>query len=467
MLKRILFCAVCAVSLVFLPSCEKAASRGGSGGQQEQKNVGTMSITSEPSGAEISILGKVLDDKTPYETNPVPEAMYIVKVFKDGYEPAWMPVKVVAGKKAEAHFKLVPETATVIIDSDTSGAHVEIEGKDYGDTPVVVSDLPLGSYSVSMSQDGFKDEVFTLVVPSSRPIRTNVSLTKNIGTLSLTSRSPDKVDVEIAGKIKDTTPCLIQLVPGQYAVRFSKPGFKAIEKNMIVELGKTTKEEIELEQLPGKLLAVDSEPTGASIVVTGPSYYSYEGKTPYRQENLVAGKYSIQLKMDGYNPKSDSVTLEPDKSEVRTYALTPNTGIIELFVNPPGMNVYVDGKFYARTVRDPNDGSKDVSASVRIEKLPAGRHTFTVSNKYAKPTSAEKTIQINEGEVVQEKFDDFWLPDTEIVLKQGSKYRGRLADRYSEDSDKIPFRHSVGITSEYSRSEVQSITPLNIIDEKK
>ena len=129
--------------------------------------------------------------------------------------------------------------------------------------------------------------------------------------------------------------------------------------------------------------------------------------------------------------------------------------------------MYVDGKFYARTVRDPNDGSKDVSASVRIEKLPAGRHTITVSNKYAKPTSAEKTIQINEGEVVQEKFDDFWLPDTEIVLKQGSKYRGRLADRYSEDSDKIPFRHSVGITSEYSRSEVQSITPLNIIDEKK
>ena len=468
MLRQILFCAVCAVSLVFLPSCKKTAAQTGSGGQQEQRKLGTMSITSEPSGAGISILGKVLDDRTPYETNPVPEAMYIVKVFKDGYEPAWMPVKVVADKRTEAHFKLVPETATVIIDSDTSGAHVEIEGKYYGDTPVVVPDLPLGSYSVFMSQDGFKDEVFTLVVPNGRPIRTNVSLTKNIGTLSLTS-NPDRIDVEIAGKIKDTTPCLIQLVPGQYAVRFSKPGFKSVEKNLIVELGKTRTEEIELEQLPGKLLAVDSEPTGASILVTGPSYYSYEGKTPYRLENLVAGKYSVQLKMDGYNPKSDSITVEPDKSEMRSYTLTPNTGIIELSVNPPGMNVYIDGQFYTRTKQDPKARSRDVSASVRIDKLPAGKHTIIVSNKYAKPTSVEKTIRISEGEVVQEKFDDFWLPDTEIVLKQGSKYRGRLADRYSEDSDKIPFRHSVGITSEYNRSEVQSITPLNldIIDEKK
>ena len=73
MLKRILFCALCAIPLVFLPSCKKAASMTRSG-QSDQK-LGKMSISSEPAGAEIAILGKVLDDKTPYETNPVPEAM--------------------------------------------------------------------------------------------------------------------------------------------------------------------------------------------------------------------------------------------------------------------------------------------------------------------------------------------------------------------------------------------------------
>jgi len=467
MMKQLLFCAVCAVSLAFLPSCKKLTAQNG-GGQQEQQKLGTMSITSEPSGAEISILGKVLPEKTPYQTNPVPEAMYIVKVFKDGYKPAWMPVKVAADKLAEAHFKLVPETATVIIDSNTSGAHVEIEGKDYGDTPVVVSDLPLGTYSLSLSQDGFKEEVTKLIVPNARPIRTNVSLTKNIGTLSLSSSYPERVDVEIVGKVKDTTPCQLQLVPGQYTVRFSKPGFKTIEKHMIVELSKTTREEIELEQLPGKLLAIDSEPSGASIDITGPPSYSpYSGKTPYSQKDLVAGAYTIRLQMDGYNPKTETVILEPGKSEERTITLTPNTGIIVLTVNPPGMNIYLDGKFVTRTVQDKENGSRDISESVRIEKLSAGEHTITVSNKYAKPSSDEQKIRVVEGKTVKAEFDDFWLPDTEIVLKQGSKYRGRLADRYSEDSDKIPFRHSPGITSEYNRSEVQSITPLNIIDEKK
>ena len=59
-----------------------------------------------------------------------------------------------------------------------------------------------------------------------------------------------------------------------------------------------------------------------------------------------------------------------------------------------------------------------------------------------------------------------WLPDTEIVLKNGSKYTGRLSDKYAEDSKKIAFRHSAGITSEYNRDDIKEIIPLNINDEE-
>ena len=98
MMKRTLFSAVCSVfaaaALVLLPSCEKKASE-----EKDTSDYGSMNITSEPSGAEISILGKTWST-TPYVTKPVPSAMYIVKFSMDGYEPAWLPVNVVPGVRS-------------------------------------------------------------------------------------------------------------------------------------------------------------------------------------------------------------------------------------------------------------------------------------------------------------------------------------------------------------------------------
>ena len=465
MMKKILFSAVLAVSLAVLPSCKKAVSPASA-----QNKTGTMNITSDPSGAEISIYGGVVG-KTPYTTQPVPEATYIVKVAKDGCKSAWMPVKVVAGQQAEAHFKLEPETGTVIIDSVPSGAHLKFNGKDY-DTPASLTEIPLGNHECSLSLDGYIPRPIPLNVPNARPIRMEVPMKRNIGSLSLASNLDDDqggVNIEIDGKPSGstTTASKIDLIPGQYTVRFTKDGFKPFEKDVLVELDKTTSEYAEMEPLPGTL-AIDSDPSGASITVSGPSYRTpYKGETPFRRESLEAGKYTVRLERTGYDPAEETVIVEKGGTEERLIRLFPNTCVLVLNVNPPGMNVYLDGKFVTTTVKDPEHGSRDISESVRMEKLSAGEHTITVSNKYAKPNSVSKTITVRKGETVQEKIDDFWLPDTEIVLKVGSKYRGRLSDRYSEDSDKVPFHPAKGITNEYNRSEIQSITPLNIIDDKK
>ena len=71
MMKRLFLSVVCslcaAAALVFLPSCEKVEP-------EQKEEFGSMSITSDPSGAEISSLGKVIGN-TPRVTNPVPAAM--------------------------------------------------------------------------------------------------------------------------------------------------------------------------------------------------------------------------------------------------------------------------------------------------------------------------------------------------------------------------------------------------------
>ena len=86
---RHLYAASAAV-LLLAAGCGKEANA-------VRKPEGTMSITSNPSGATITIMRKNIG-VTPRKTNPVPPQMYIVKIEKDGYEPCWVPVTVEDGQ---------------------------------------------------------------------------------------------------------------------------------------------------------------------------------------------------------------------------------------------------------------------------------------------------------------------------------------------------------------------------------
>ena len=447
---KMVLVSVCVAAAVILPSCKRKAP------EKDSSNNGTMSITSEPTGATISIMGKDIGI-TPYDTNPVPSAMYIVKFSMDGYEPAWLPVNVAPGRRVEAHAALVPETATVVIDSEPTGAHLQLNGKEY-DTPVVLSDLPLGFYSATLQMEGYTRRDISWKVQNSRPILINVQMMNNIGELTVSS-NPDSADVEIDGKAYGTTPFNEFLEQGQHKIRLTKTGYKPYEKIVTVKRDDTTDVNVEMEMLPGSL-SLNSEPSGAALFINGIDY----GLTPYNRDSIEAGDYTIRLTKDGFDPLEQTITVLPGQPLKRSFILEPNTGTIVLSVNPPGLNIYLDDKFVCRTEPDSKAKSHDVAKRVTLVNISAGEHTLTVSNKHAEPKMKSITITIGKGKTVQVPDLYMWLPDTTIVLKNGSRYTGRLADKSSESSTKISFRPSAGITTEYNKSEIQEIIHLNIED---
>ena len=453
MKKRIflsVLCAVCTAALAFLPSCKKEAPPA-----PDTSDYGTMNITSEPSGAEISILGKSIG-VTPRVTNPVPPAMYIVKFSLDGYEPMWMPVNVVSGRQVDVHAALVPENATVIIDSDPSGAHVQMNDKEIGDTPVILPDLPLGSYSASIQMEGYTRRDISWKVQNGRPIMINVPMMNNIGTLSVNT-DPETVEIEIDGKAYGNTPFRDFLEQGQHKIRLTQTGYKPYEKLVTVKRDETTDVDVQMETLPGSL-ALDSVPSGASLFINDIDY----GTTPYNREAIEAGDYTVRLSLPGYDTLEQTITVHPGEPMSRTFTLDANTGSIILSVNPPGMNIYLDDKFVCRTEADSR--SRDISRRVTLKNISAGDHTITVSNKHATPNIKHVTVTVGKGKTVQVPEITVWLPDTTIILKNGNKYNGRLTDKYTEDSDRFMFRHSAGIKDEYKRSEIKEIIPLNVVD---
>ena len=454
MMKRLFFSVVCSVcaaaALVLLPSCEKKAPE-----KDDLSDLGSINITSEPAGAEVSILGKAWGT-TPYMTKPVPSAMYIVKFALDGYEPAWLPVNVTPGRQVEAHVTLVPENATVIIDSNPTGAHVQMNGKEIGDTPVLLPDLALGSYSASVQMQGYTRRDISWKVQNGRPILINVPLMNNIGTLTLDS-DPEAAEIEIDGQSYGNTPFKDFLEQGQHKIRLTKNGYKPYEKIVTVNRDETTEVNAQLETLPGSL-SIESEPTGAALFINGIDY----GVTPYKRDVIDAGDYTVRLSKDGYDTLEQLVTVHPGEPMSRTFTLDSNLGSIVLSVNPPGMSVYLDGKFVCRT--EPEGKSRDISKRVTIKNLSSGEHTVTVSNKHAKPDVQTITVKVGKGRTEQVSEIKAWLPDTTIILKNGSKYTGRLTDKYTEDSKRFMFRHSAGITNEYNRDDVKEIIPLNVAD---
>ena len=149
-------------------------------------------------------------------------------------------------------------------------------------------------------------------------------------------------------------------------------------------------------------------------------------------------------------------------SENGTTTANTETGTIVLSANPPGLNVYLDGKFIGRT--EPEEKSHSTSKRIMLKNLSVGAHTITISNRKARPSVQNITVNIGKGQTVQPSIRSFWLPDTTIVLKNGSKYIGRLTDEYTEESKTIRFRHSASIISEYKRNDIREIIPLDIID---
>ena len=445
-------CALCAAAFAFLPSCEKKEDPG-----PDLSDYGTMNITSEPSGAEIFILGKSVG-VTPRVTNPVPSAMYIVKLSMDGYEPVWMPVTVVPQQQVDAHAALVPESATVIIDSEPTGAHVRMNDQVIGDTPVILTEQPLGSYSASVQMEGYTRRDISWKVLNGRPIMITVPMMNNIGTLIVTSE-PDTVEVEIDGRPYGYTPFQDYLEQGQHKVCLIQNGYKTYEKLVTVKRDETTKVDVQMEMLPGSI-SLESVPSGAALFINGVDY----GSTPFKRDVFDPGEYTVRLSMSGYDSLEQTVTVHPGELMSRSFTLISNTGSLILSVNPPGMNIYLDGKFICRT--EAESKSRDTSKRVTLKNIPAGEHTITVSNKHATPKIKNVTITVGKGKTVQVPEINAWLPDTTIVLKNGSKYTGRLPDKYTDDSDRVLFRHSAGIKDEYKRSEIKEIIPLNIIDEE-
>ena len=164
------------------------------------KARGGITITSIPDGAVVLIDG-IEVGRTPYNNETMSAREYELKLIKE--DISWQgSVKLTKGTLTVVNRELASATASssgeiltldigkgALITSGPSGASVEIDGKDYGNTPLRVTDLTPGGHTFLLSYENYLKRSIKVSLPPKMILHLDVDLAISEVNLNNTAAS--------------------------------------------------------------------------------------------------------------------------------------------------------------------------------------------------------------------------------------------------------------------------------------
>lgn len=145
-----------------------------------------LKITSNPE-AVVSINGLEVG-KTPYQDENLGAGEYLIRLVNG--DSNWQGIiKLTKGTLSVVNRQLAPSIASssgenlvldkgqgIIITSSPDFSEVKIDSKDYGITPISVSNLSAGEHNISLSHNGYNQRDINIILPANSKLHINVDL---------------------------------------------------------------------------------------------------------------------------------------------------------------------------------------------------------------------------------------------------------------------------------------------------
>jgi hypothetical protein len=340
---------------------------------------------------------------TPYVMQ-LPTGTYTVILDLQGFQEYTASINVLAN--AAYTYTLQHQSVPAVVDIEpgadgaASGADVLVDGVKVGTVPGTFTiDLAAASrHQVEVQKQGYQPfsqwvdltegEHTTLVVPLS-------SAAASAGAL-LVDADQAGAEVYVDGNDAGQTPAYVaNLAVGPHQVEVKKG--TADWKQAVQVAGGGTPQKV-MATLGGGAggLTVLSTPTGATVTVDG----TQVGKTPYKTSDVPAGQHVIQATMDGYDPATQNITLDPAAPQVVNLTLQPSAaatqGTLSVISPVDDSEVYIDGS--------------DAGKAPVQKQVSSGDHYVTV--KKAGFADFKQKVTVTAGRTVQVTAD---LKDVGIV----------------------------------------------------
>jgi hypothetical protein len=280
-----------------------------------------------------------------------------------------------------------PRTGIAQLESNPTGAHVYVDGKYIGRTPARV-ELDEGQHFATFYwQNQVRTETF--FVTAGRTVVVTANFIQK--TMLNITTTPPGAQIFLDGSFIGVSPIQVEVQPGQHTVLATMPGYSAAQQSFTVAPGETKTVNLALNPEQATL-KVYSSPAGASIYVNG----QYRGVAPSAglTLTLTPGTYTVEARLSGYQDASTTVTLNPGESRSITLTLLPRKATLNIFTNPVGASIYVNGNYVGTT--------RSTGLSVQVDP---GTHTIIATMSGYQDTTV--TVNVGSGEI---KRVDITLP---------------------------------------------------------
>lgn len=337
---------------------------------------GKVILASDPPGAIFKVDDKMVElNGNAWPTATVQAGNHEITAEFNGWPSQKKLFKV--SKDAELKEVFVFRPGVVEITSDPSGVRVMQGSKELGVTPLTLPEVKPGEVLYVLSKDDFNPEVVKGEVIGGQKLLLNKTLTKERGTLVLTSPMAG-VDFYLdgipLGQLIAGQKFQTNVSPGRHEITAVLSGWPKQEKQILV-----TRDKVSALQFDFSLAAVliTSEPSGASIYLGATNV----GVTPFTLRAVRPGQFSALVQMDGYDP----VTID---TNVLSGEMLPLRAVLPRMTRP------------LRFKTDPVDALVSMDGIWLTNKPPrfaVGKHTMRIERDGYEAREAEVEIK-GEGE---------------------------------------------------------------------
>jgi len=396
------------IALMSLPAASPTA----------QEATGFVRVNTDPPGAAVYLDG-VMKDVSPVVVSDVEPGTHLLSVRKDGYVETRRTIRLSPDQRMVVDLVLEPITGLVLVQSSPTGAGVRVEDTDRGQTPLLLTDLPVGKYRVNFMLPGYLPKQVDLNIEDRTPLKIDVTMQSTAAKLTVRSE-PSGADVILNGIAMGTTPCELARIPsGKAIIEVTSAGYKPFKQTLTLHAGQEDEMEIVLKPIPSELTVV-SIPEKARIYVDN----QFRGRAPVTLSDIDPGEYRVRAELEGYAPLARSVAVPRNASLVEEFRLEANSGIIEITTEPAGVRVFIDGNEAGTTQAEEGETDR-LSKPLTIRLISQGEHKLQLSREGYFAESV--TIQIKRDETITRhvKLRRRFIPDYEVVTQTGTE-RGVL-----------------------------------------
>ena len=269
--------------------------------------TGTVSVNTEPAGAEVLIDG-TSRGRSPIRLSLAAGAHTLV--VRGAGEPRTIPITITAGAEVSQYLELpksAPGFGQLQVRSEPAGARISIDGTPVGKTPLTIVEIAPGEHSITLESD-VTSVTQKVTIEAGVPASLMVPMAAQAGTVAtgwVSVSAPLVVDLRENGKLLGNSGIdRIMLPSGRHDIELVNEviGYREL-RSVLVSPGRVAAITV---TLPKGTVSLNAIPW-ASVTIDGESV----GDTPIGNLQLSAGQHEVVFRNAELGEQRRLITVTP------------------------------------------------------------------------------------------------------------------------------------------------------------